>query len=55
MANVFDDEELARLVRYDDVDDLVSRLQEEVIAPAEAQAERIATNIARVVSTLRNR
>lgn len=53
MANVFGDEELSRLMRYDDVDDLVARLQDEIIAPAEAQAERIASDIARAEARLR--
>lgn len=38
---------------HDDVDDLVARLQEEVIATAEARAERIAADIARAKALLR--
>jgi len=47
MASAFGDDELADLMRYADVDDLVARLQDEVIAPAEARADRIAADIAR--------
>jgi len=52
MASAFGDDELADLVRYDDVEDLVARLQDEVIAPAEARAERIAAGIARAEALL---
>lgn len=54
MTNVFDAEELSRLVRYDGVDDLIARLQDEVITPAEARADRIAADIASAERALRD-
>jgi uncharacterized protein YjbI with pentapeptide repeats len=53
MVNVFDAEQLAGLVRYDDVDDLVARLQDEVIGPAEARAAKIAAELAGAEALLR--
>jgi uncharacterized protein YjbI with pentapeptide repeats len=53
MANVFSAEELAGLVRYADIGDLVSQLQTSVIDPAEARAAAIAAAIAKAEALLR--
>jgi uncharacterized protein YjbI with pentapeptide repeats len=53
MANVFSAEELAGLVRYADIGDLVSTLQTSVIEPAEARAATIAAAIAKAEAMLR--
>ena len=53
MANVFSAEELAGLVRYADVEDLLSKLQGSIIEPAEARAAAIAAAIARAEALLR--
>ena len=53
MLNVFGKEELLRLVRYADVDDLVGRLDDEVITPAEARAQRVVEDISSAEAVLR--
>jgi uncharacterized protein YjbI with pentapeptide repeats len=53
MANVFSAEELAGLVRYADIDDLVSKLPASIIERAEARAAAIAASIAKAEALLR--
>lgn len=49
----FDDEDIENLVRYDDVAHLLSQLDDQVIAPAEAEASRIADRLKRAEAALR--
>ena len=53
MANSFSSEELALLVRYEDIDDLVRLLVPSIIEPAESRAQLIAASIANAERVLR--
>lgn len=53
MVDYLSDDEIARLIRYDDTDDLLAKLDDHVITPAEAEANRIADKIARAEAALR--
>ncbi|MEM7190922.1 MAG: pentapeptide repeat-containing protein [Pseudomonadota bacterium] len=53
MIDYFDDDEIAELTRYDDIPDLLAKLDSDVIAPAEAEASRIAERLKRAEAALR--
>jgi uncharacterized protein YjbI with pentapeptide repeats len=53
MINYFSEQELRQLVRYDDLNDLLLKLQPDVIDPAEARASSIAEYIAKSEDILR--
>jgi hypothetical protein len=46
--------DLDLLARYRDADDLVGRLQRDVVQPAEARADELATSLAAAEEKLRN-